>query len=75
MRFASDREMRRLNHRFRGKDQPTDVLSFPGAGAAGAGASPRARHRKLGTRKLGTRKFGTRKRGTRIRRIGIWGTS
>jgi probable rRNA maturation factor len=23
VRFASDREMRRLNHRFRGKDQPT----------------------------------------------------
>ena len=44
VRFASDREMRRLNHRFRGKDQPTDVLSFPGAGAAGAGTSPDERH-------------------------------
>jgi probable rRNA maturation factor len=30
VRFASDREMRRLNRAFRGRDQPTDVLSFPG---------------------------------------------
>jgi len=30
VRFASDREMRRLNRDFRGKDRPTDVLSFPG---------------------------------------------
>ena len=26
---TSDSELRRLNHRFRGKNQPTDVLSFP----------------------------------------------
>ena len=26
---TSSRELRRLNHRFRGKDKPTDVLSFP----------------------------------------------
>ena len=26
---TSNREMRSLNRRFRGKDQPTDVLSFP----------------------------------------------
>jgi probable rRNA maturation factor len=37
-RFTSDREMRRVNHRFRGKDAPTDVLSFPG------GASPEGSH-------------------------------
>lgn len=27
--LVSDRRMRRLNRDFRGKDQPTDVLSFP----------------------------------------------
>lgn len=30
VRFVSEREMRRLNREFRGKDRPTDVLSFPG---------------------------------------------
>jgi probable rRNA maturation factor len=30
VRFTSDREMRRLNTGFRGKDGTTDVLSFPG---------------------------------------------
>ncbi len=30
VRFVSDREMCRLNREFRGKDRPTDVLSFPG---------------------------------------------
>src|SRR4029078_5950268 len=30
VRFTSDREMRRLNRDFRGKDKATDVLSFPG---------------------------------------------
>ena len=34
VRFTSDREMRRLNRDFRGKDKPTDVLSFPGENAA-----------------------------------------
>lgn len=29
--ITSSREMRRLNREFRGKDTPTDVLSFPGA--------------------------------------------
>ncbi len=46
VRFASDREMRRVNRGFRGKDAPTDVLSFPGGdggGAAGA-AGELARH-------------------------------
>jgi len=37
-RFASDRELRRLNRDYRGKDRPTDVLSFPGE------ASPEGRH-------------------------------
>jgi probable rRNA maturation factor len=35
--ITGDAEMRRLNRDFRGKDYPTDVLSFPVA----AGASPR----------------------------------
>lgn len=30
VRFVSDREMRRVNRDFRGKDKATDVLSFPG---------------------------------------------
>lgn len=38
VRFAGDRAMRRANRQFRGKDQTTDVLSFPGPGAGGAGA-------------------------------------
>lgn len=32
VRFASDREVRRANRSFRGKDKTTDVLSFPGDG-------------------------------------------
>lgn len=30
VRFSGDREVRRLNRTYRGKDQTTDVLSFPG---------------------------------------------
>lgn len=30
VRFASDREMRRVNRSYRAKDKTTDVLSFPG---------------------------------------------
>jgi probable rRNA maturation factor len=30
VRFVGDREMRRVNRRFRGKDRTTDVLSFVG---------------------------------------------
>ena len=32
--IADDRELRRLNRQFRGADYATDVLSFPGEGAA-----------------------------------------
>lgn len=38
VRFAGDRAVRRMNRDFRGKDKPTDVLSFPGE------ASPEGRH-------------------------------
>lgn len=38
VRFAGDRELRRLNRDYRGRDQTTDVLSFPGEG------SPEGRH-------------------------------
>ena len=38
VRFTSDRDMRRLNRNFRGKDSTTDVLSFPGTD------SPEGRH-------------------------------
>lgn len=39
VRFVGDREMRRVNRQFRGKDKSTDVLSFPGEpdGPAGTG--------------------------------------
>jgi len=36
-----DSEVRRLNRRFRGKDSPTDVLSFPDGAIAEPGARPR----------------------------------
>jgi probable rRNA maturation factor len=35
VRFASDREVRRVNRDYRGKDKPTDVLSFPGETTVG----------------------------------------
>jgi probable rRNA maturation factor len=35
--LAGDRALRTLNHRYRGKDEPTDVLSFPGPCHAHAG--------------------------------------
>ena len=36
--LARDPPVRALNARYRGKDAPTDVLSFPGPGGPGAGA-------------------------------------
>ncbi len=33
--LVGDATMRRLNQRWRGQDRPTDVLSFPAAGASG----------------------------------------
>jgi probable rRNA maturation factor len=35
--ITTDREMRALNHRFRGQRHPTDVLSFPSGEESGAG--------------------------------------
>jgi probable rRNA maturation factor len=35
--FTGDRRMRRLNQQYRGKDEPTDVLSFPGSRETGLG--------------------------------------
>jgi probable rRNA maturation factor len=32
--ITTDRELQRLNRQFRGKDEPTDVLSFPAAAGA-----------------------------------------
>ncbi len=39
MLLTSDAEMRRLNNQWRGKDKPTDVLSFP-AGSSPPGGAP-----------------------------------
>ena len=35
--ICGDRRMRALNHRYRGKDRTTDVLSFPAAGSSPTG--------------------------------------
>ena len=39
--IAGDSELRSLNARFRGKDYPTDVLSFPSAGTGEFAATPK----------------------------------
>jgi probable rRNA maturation factor len=44
--LTDDAEMRRLNQRYRGKNKPTNVLSFPGAPEDGP--VPRAMPRHLG---------------------------
>lgn len=38
--LATDETVRDLNDRFRGKDRPTNVLSFPAAGMPGADPQP-----------------------------------
>jgi probable rRNA maturation factor len=52
VRFAGDRELRRANREYRGKDYATDVLSFPGEPEEGHLGDvlisvPRARHQAL----------------------------
>ncbi|HEV7669142.1 MAG TPA: rRNA maturation RNase YbeY [Thermoanaerobaculia bacterium] len=52
VRFAGDRELRRANREYRGKDYATDVLSFPGEPEDGHLGDvlisvPRARHQAL----------------------------
>ncbi|HXU32639.1 MAG TPA: rRNA maturation RNase YbeY [Thermoanaerobaculia bacterium] len=52
VRFAGDRELRRANRDYRGKDYATDVLSFPGEEGDGHLGDvlisvPRARHQAL----------------------------
>jgi probable rRNA maturation factor len=39
VRFVGDRSMRLTNRRFRGKDQTTDVLSFPGEDVGDTGGA------------------------------------
>ncbi|WEX09255.1 rRNA maturation RNase YbeY [Chelativorans sp. AA-79] len=50
--FTDDAEMRALNARFRGKDKPTNVLSFPAIG----GTAPPGTPRHLGDIALGYEK-------------------
>ena len=52
VRFAGDRELRRANREYRGKDYATDVLSFPGEAEGGHLGDvlisvPRARHQAI----------------------------
>jgi len=52
--FAGNRTLRRLNRTYRGKDNPTDVLSFPGPGLEHEGpASARSGGRGGGARGRG----------------------
>jgi probable rRNA maturation factor len=44
VRFAGDREVRRANRAFRGQDEPTDVLSFPGGSSGEEGAQAGERY-------------------------------
>jgi probable rRNA maturation factor len=40
VRLSGDRDVRRLNHDFRGKDKPTNVLSFPSGDAVRPRGAP-----------------------------------
>jgi probable rRNA maturation factor len=40
VRLSGDRDVRRLNHDFRGKDKPTNVLSFPSGDTVGPRGAP-----------------------------------
>jgi probable rRNA maturation factor len=46
--LSSDEVVRRLNHDWRGKDKPTNVLSFPGIDAAALARLPQAAPCPLG---------------------------
>ena len=46
--LVTDREIRRLNREFRGKDRPTDVLSFPPSDIAIAKGVARRQAREMG---------------------------
>src|SRR5580704_4258751 len=46
--FVEDREIARLNRRFRGKPKPTDVLSFPANGDGAKGFSHEEGEKLLG---------------------------
>ena len=48
VRFTSDEEVRALNAGYRGKDKPTNVLSFPMLDAAALQAAPQAGEMLLG---------------------------
>jgi len=55
VRVVGSAESRRLNARYRGKDKPTNVLSFPPAPLPGrlSGGVPHARGPRAGSRPLG----------------------
>jgi probable rRNA maturation factor len=52
VRVVGEQESRELNRAWRGKDKPTNVLSFP-APPLPAGRGPRSRHESAGHRPLG----------------------
>ncbi|MBZ5621806.1 MAG: rRNA maturation RNase YbeY [Acidobacteriia bacterium] len=51
--ITGDAELRRLNREFRGKDEPTDVLSFPVGGVCFSLPGNHARQAKAGPTTLG----------------------
>lgn len=56
---TDDSEIRDLNRRYLGKNQPTDVLAFP-LGPTGAGGRPRVVARRIHKGRLGGREIGER---------------